>query len=521
MKNKFIIILLIFAIKSLSAQSYYVITFDGTGAQPDNVQVRNLTRDTGVFMGGTDSLHLVLITSVNETPNQKSELSVYPNPMNNAGIIQFDNPQNGRVVIKLISITGRVIHNYIAVLSKGRHTFTISGVLAGTYLVYVETESVVYTGKIVALNRSQDDLSFTHLAEVSLTQTSNNHTPKQTKSSKTDTGSKAVIELIFAEGDQLRFVGYATGFSTDTIYDSPTGNLTYTFTFTIGSPVVTTDSVTSITDTSAIINYTVLSSGGANVTAKGVCWSTDPNPTTADSHTTEGAATGSFTSNISGLVPVTTYYVRAYATNSEGTGYGNQISFSTNPGEVYNPITGKTWMDRNLGAEQVATGKADSASYGYLFQWGRGIDGHQSRTSYSDTILSSSDTPGHGYFITVNIDPFDWRSPQNSNLWQGVNGINNPCPQGYRLPTSAEWNAERLSWSSNDANGAFASPLKLPAAGYRGSSCGSLYRVGLDGSYWSSTIDGNLSLRLFAGGNLANIYSHERAGGFSVRCIKD
>jgi hypothetical protein len=124
---------------------------------------------------------------------------------------------------------------------------------------------------------------------------------------------------------------------------------------------------------------------------------------------------------------------------------------------VTNPATGKTWMDRNLGASQVATSSTDANAYGDLYQWGRGSDGHQCRNSPNTSTLSSTDQPGHGSFI---FSPSDWRSPQNGNLWQGLSGINNPCPSGYRLPTEAELNSERLSWISNNAAGAFASPLK-------------------------------------------------------------
>ncbi|MCP4596812.1 FISUMP domain-containing protein, partial [Neptuniibacter sp.] len=124
-------------------------------------------------------------------------------------------------------------------------------------------------------------------------------------------------------------------------------------------------------------------------------------------------------------------------------------------------VSGKTWMDRNLGASQVATSSTDVAAYGDLYQWGRVTDGHEKRTSSTTSTLSSSDTPGHGYFITSNSSPYDWRSPKNDMLWQGVNGINNPCPGGYRLPTKAEWEDEIGDWISPDAAGAFASPLKL------------------------------------------------------------
>ena len=188
---------------------------------------------------------------------------------------------------------------------------------------------------------------------------------------------------------------------------------------------------------------------------------------------------------------------------------------------VTNPATGKIWMDRNLGASQVATSSTDEASYGHLYQWGRGADGHQLRTSGTTTNLSSSDSPGHGNFILAPNTPYDWRSPQNTNLWQGVSGVNNPCPTGYRLPTEAEWNAERLSWSSNNAAGAFASPLKLPLAGGRSSSNGSLYSVGSYGHYWSSTISSTGSRDLYFDSSYAYMRTYGRAYGYSVRCLKD
>jgi hypothetical protein len=189
--------------------------------------------------------------------------------------------------------------------------------------------------------------------------------------------------------------------------------------------------------------------------------------------------------------------------------------------DVTNPTTGKIWMDRNLGASQAALGSADSAAYGDLYQWGRFADGHQCRTSATTAIQSSSNVPGHGNFITVSSFTYDWRSPQNANLWQGVNGINNPCPIGYRLPTEVELNAETQSWSSNNAAGAFASPLKLPLSGNRFVSYGLLSHEGLYGSYWSGTVSGNLSRGLGFDSIDVFIGSDSRGNGSSVRCIKD
>jgi hypothetical protein len=188
---------------------------------------------------------------------------------------------------------------------------------------------------------------------------------------------------------------------------------------------------------------------------------------------------------------------------------------------VTNPTTGKIWMDRNLGATQVATSSTDAASYGDLYQWGRGADGHQIRTSGTTSTLSSADQPGNNLFIIPISSPNDWRSGQNVNLWQGVNGVNNPCPSGYRLPTEPEWEAERLSWISNDEVGAFASPLKLPMAGNRSGSNGLLGSVGTVGYYWSSTGIFSHSSYLYFYSSGAGMGNYPRAFGISVRCFKD
>ena len=109
----------------------------------------------------------------------------------------------------------------------------------------------------------------------------------------------------------------------------------------ISYPTVTTNSVTNNVGTTATCGGNVTTDGGANVTARGVCWATSQNPTTANAKTSDGTGTGTFTSSLTGLSPATQYYVRAYATNSAGTAYGNQTSFTTPKGqEVLGQSTG-------------------------------------------------------------------------------------------------------------------------------------------------------------------------------------
>ena len=102
-----------------------------------------------------------------------------------------------------------------------------------------------------------------------------------------------------------------------------------TLTVTVGVPVVTTTAVTGITVLSANSGGNVTSDSGAAVASRGVCWSTTPNPTTANSKTVDGTGTGTFVSSLTALTTSTTYHVRAYATNSVGTAYGSSVSFIT------------------------------------------------------------------------------------------------------------------------------------------------------------------------------------------------
>ncbi len=197
---------------------------------------------------------------------------------------------------------------------------------------------------------------------------------------------------------------------------------------------------------------------------------------------------------------------------------------------VTNPATNKTWLDRNLGAAEVATGKTDDKAYGDLYQWGRFADGHEKRNSpvydgdnngLATTAVPNEGNTWDGKFITTSNSPYDWLNTQDNNLWQGVNGTNNPCPPGFRLPTETELDNERQNWGSNDDNGAYNSPLKFTLAGRRLTPDASLSNVGTDGYYWSSSVNGNSGRALHFNSSNANMSNRRRALGASVRCIED
>jgi hypothetical protein len=122
-------------------------------------------------------------------------------------------------------------------------------------------------------------------------------------------------------------------------------------------PTIITESISSITDTTAIGGGHITSDGGSPITARGVCWNTAENPTTANIKTSNGTGTGTFTSSLTGLNPNTTYYVRAYATSSAGTGYGNQVSFNTNaslPRVITNEISYITLTSAQSGGNVIS-----------------------------------------------------------------------------------------------------------------------------------------------------------------------
>jgi uncharacterized protein (TIGR02145 family) len=195
-----------------------------------------------------------------------------------------------------------------------------------------------------------------------------------------------------------------------------------------------------------------------------------------------------------------------------------------NYGTVVNNTTGKTWLDRNLGATQVATSSTDAAAYGDLYQWGRAADGHEDRGSsnhagpVSTWIADEGTNAWDGLFVT---SLSDWLSTAKDDLWSGTAAENNPCPSGFRIPTNAEWNQERRSWASQNAAGAFGSPLKLTVGGFRDRQSGSPSCVDTFGYYWSSTVDGSYARSLYFNISNAPMRSDYRAGGFSIRCIKD
>ncbi|UCH15135.1 MAG: hypothetical protein JSV22_04005, partial [Bacteroidales bacterium] len=168
---------------------------------------------------------------------------------------------------------------------------------------------------------------------------------KTTHGQKTSTGSFNSTLVSLTPGTKYYVKAYATN-SVGTAYSV---NIDFTTPADITVPTVTTTEVTDVTNNTAVSGGNVISDGGASVTAKGVCWNTSENPTLLNTYTNDGAGTGIYVSNLTNLAINTTYYVRAYATNSVGTAYGEQKSFTTGPGTGWKP--GDDWVDVRDGQE--------------------------------------------------------------------------------------------------------------------------------------------------------------------------
>jgi len=348
------------------------------------------------------------------------------------------------------------------------------------------------------------------------------------------------------------------------------------FTTVDTTPTVTTKAVSILSETTALSGGNITFDGGAAVTVCGICWDTLPNPTVSGIHTTDSASMGIFTSSMMNLTPATTYYVRAYATNSVGTTYGQEISFRTysscpgaatvtdHEGNVYNTVQigNQCWTRENMrcmtspstgtmilefpAGYYSYTGKkayyvngdsANTATYGLLYNWAAAIDTFN--TAYGETSTISWD----GLSVTFSghrrgICPAGWHVPSNAEWTQlttyvynngyqcsGCSGSNNVA----MVNCIAKALASQTGWvnssntfavgndpSTNNATGFSA----LPAGFYSGN-----YTFGTNTHFWSATQrDLARSCIRFLSRNDDYVSSTTAAlkfYGYSVRCVRD
>jgi uncharacterized protein (TIGR02145 family) len=295
-------------------------------------------------------------------------------------------------------------------------------------------------------------------------------------------------------------------------------------------PAVTTADITSITTTSAKSGGNITSDGGAKITSRGVCWNSTGNPTVANKTTSDGTGTGSFSSSLTLLKPGTYYYLRAYATNNAGTGYGNEQSFATLDiitgslddieGNTYKTVTIGTqvWMAENLKTTRYNDNTliplvTDNVAWSHLI------------------------TPGYCWY---NNDASAFKSDYGALYnWYTV-ATGKLCPSGWHVPTDLQWSelAEYLGgetlagdklkeegeahWTILNSGATNESGFTALPGG--GRIDGSFVYIGTAGAWWTATAyDAENALCRELDNNIVELLKGYlgKNQGFSVRCIQD
>jgi len=305
-----------------------------------------------------------------------------------------------------------------------------------------------------------------------------------------------------------------------------------------------TTGISSIIQTTATSGGNITSDGGATVTARGVCWNTSANPTTTNSKTIDGNGTGVFTSSITGLTAATTYYLRAYATSSIGTSYGNELVFKTYTGtltdidgNVYYTVTIGTqiWMAENLKTTKYSNGNIIGTTtpatldvYGETspkYQWA--YDGNESNVATYGRLYT-----WYAATDSRNVCPLDWHLPSDAewttltdyltNNGYGYEGSGNDIGKSMAA-TSGWWSNPTAGSVGNDQNSNNSSGFTA-VGGSRRNNNGIFQLLGAYGYWWSSSayLTGNGWQRFM----LSSYSTVERGGassiyGLSIRCVKD
>lgn len=192
------------------------------------------------------------------------------------------------------------------------------------------------------------------------------------------------------------------------------------------APLVETNSVVNITALHATVNSTVTHDGGGTVTARGVVWDNEPNPTLVNNFTDDGDGLGDYVSVVTGLKDNTTFYVRAYATNENGTHYGNQIEFST-PDLLVSDIDGNSYETVIIGNQEWMAENLRTTRF---------RNGDTIPLVLNDSVWFQTSSSAYSYYDNDSMYIDDYGFLYN---WYAARNFRGLCPEGWRVPTDSDW----------------------------------------------------------------------------------
>lgn len=293
-------------------------------------------------------------------------------------------------------------------------------------------------------------------------------------------------------------------------------------------PVLYTSGVSNVSDVSATSGGLVIYEGISSVTSRGVCWKTIHNPTIQDNKTSDGVGSGIFTSNITGLIANTTYYIRSYAINNAGTGYGDEVVIKTNgndtivtdiDGFTYHLVTigSQVWMKENLKTTKYCNGDP-IPNITDDNQWGKLTTGAYSNYN-NDT--NNGNIYGHLYnwYAVVdgrNICPIGWHVPSENEWTSLIDYLG-----GYIIGGSLLKEKGTKHWQSPNTGATNESGFTALPSGFRGGSFSNIKNIGY---WWSSTEKSSkFSYRLSLSYNKSTIdtLSPNKENGYAIRCLRD
>jgi uncharacterized protein (TIGR02145 family) len=306
-------------------------------------------------------------------------------------------------------------------------------------------------------------------------------------------------------------------------------------------PILTTNSIQSVTSSSAISGGNITSNGGGTITARGVCWSTSPNPTVAlSTKTVDGTGIGSFSSTVFGLVPNTTYHLRAYATNQAGTAYGNAVVFSSTVGNQVSDIDGniyqtvligtQEWMNSNLKVKRFSDGSPITEIQGqqeWEATYNNGLP-FQTAWCYYNNDSTYNNIYGKLYnWLSVadskGLCPIGWHVP-NDNEWTILRTYLGSSASGGKMKTVGTIQAGTGNWNQPNTGATNESGFFAQPGGNR-NNAGFFGQMGYYSFFWSSSEGFTSSVAnvvsLGFDYSFSSLGNDARTYGFSVRCIKN